>query len=59
MILSKKYASTKELENIDLSVKQRVKECEDFAENSPYPDPSLMYNAVYEQNDYPFIKHKL
>jgi len=59
VILSKKYASTKELENIDLSVKERVKECEDFAENSPYPDPSLMYNAVYEQNDYPFIKHKL
>ena len=59
VILSKKYASIKELENIDLSVKQRVKECEDFAENSPYPDPSLMYNAVYEQNDYPFIKHKL
>ena len=59
VILSKKYASTKELENIDQSVKERVKECEDFAENSPYPDPSLMYNAVYEQNDYPFIKHKL
>ena len=36
-----------------------MKECEDFAENSPYPDPNLMYNAVYEQNDYPFIKHKL
>ena len=59
VILSKKYASTKELEIIDLSVKERVKECEDFAESSPYPDPSLMYNAVYEQNDYPFIKHKL
>ena len=59
VILSKKYASKKELEIIDASVKERVKECEDFAENSPYPDPNLMYNAVYEQNDYPFIKHKL
>ena len=59
VILSKKYASTKELEIIDASVKERVKECEDFAENSSYPDPNLMYNAVYEQNDYPFIKHKL
>jgi len=59
VILSKEYASKKELEIIDASVKERVKECEDFAENSPYPDPNLMYNAVYEQNDYPFIKHKL
>jgi len=34
-------------------------ECEKFAESSPYPDSSLMYDAVYEQEDYPFIKHKL
>ena len=59
VILAKKYATSKELEFIDESVKKRVKECEEFAETSPYPDSSLMYNAVYEQNDYPFIKHKL
>jgi pyruvate dehydrogenase E1 component alpha subunit len=59
VILSKKYATQKELDKIDLSVKNRVAECEKFAESSPYPDKSLMYDAVYEQEDYPFLKHKL
>jgi len=40
-------------------VKERVAECEKFAEESPFPDLNLMYDAVYEQQDYPFIKHKL
>ena len=59
IILSKKYATQKQLDLIDSSVKERVSECEKFAESSPYPDKSLLYEAVYEQNDYPFIKHKL
>ena len=40
-------------------IKDMVKECEKFAEDSPYPDKSLLYDAVYEQKDYPFLKHKL
>jgi pyruvate dehydrogenase E1 component alpha subunit len=59
IILSKKYATQKQLDEIDASVKQSVSECEKFAESSPYPDKNLMYDAVYEQQDYPFIKHKL
>jgi pyruvate dehydrogenase E1 component alpha subunit len=59
IILSKKYASQDDLDKVDKSVKARVLECEKFAESSPYPDLDLMYNAVYEQEDYPFIKHKL
>ena len=59
MILSKKYATLEELDKVDKDIKARVLECEKFAESSPYPDPSLMYDAVYEQEDYPFIKHKL
>ena len=59
IILSKKYASQDDLDKVDESVKARVLECEKFAESSPYPDLDLMYNAVYEQEDYPFIKHKL
>ena len=47
------------LDKVDKDIKARVLECEKFAESSPYPDPSLMYDAVYEQEDYPFIKHKL
>jgi len=59
MILSKKYATLEELDKVDKDIKARVLECEKFAESSPYPDPSLMYDVVYEQEDYPFIKHKL
>jgi pyruvate dehydrogenase E1 component alpha subunit len=59
VILSKKYATQKQLDAIDAAVKERVSECEKFAEASPYPETSLMYDAVYEQKDYPFIKHKL
>jgi pyruvate dehydrogenase E1 component alpha subunit len=40
-------------------VKERVLECQKFAEESPFPEKSVMYYAVYEQEDYPFIKHKL
>ena len=59
LILSKKYATQKQLDTVDKSVKERVAECEQFAETSPYPDLNVMYDAVYEQEDYPFIKHKL
>lgn len=59
IILEKKYATEKALEEIDKRVKARVLECEKFAEESPFPDTSLLYDAVYEQQDYPFIKHKL
>ncbi|MDG1711121.1 MAG: pyruvate dehydrogenase (acetyl-transferring) E1 component subunit alpha [Flavobacteriaceae bacterium] len=59
IILSKKYVSKDDLDKVDKYVKARVLECEKFAESSPYPDLDLMYNAVYEQEDYPFIKHKL
>jgi len=59
IILEKKYATEDEIKVIDKRVKDRVLECEKFAENSPYPEKSVMYDAVYEQKDYPFIPHKL
>ena len=59
LILEKKYATEEELSVIDKRVKDLVSECEKFAEESPYPEKSLMYEAVYEQEDYPFLQHKL
>jgi pyruvate dehydrogenase E1 component alpha subunit len=59
VILTKKYATLEDIAEIDKSVKTRVAECEKFAEESPYPELNVMYDAVYEQEDYPFIKHKL
>ncbi len=59
IIVAKKYLSEKELIEIEADVKSRVADCEKFAEESPYPEKSVMYDAVYEEPNYPFLKHKL
>ena len=58
IILDKKYATEDEVKEIDQRVKNLVKECEEFAENSDFPEKSVMYDVVYEQEDYPFLSHK-
>jgi pyruvate dehydrogenase E1 component alpha subunit len=58
-ILEKKYASEEDLKVIDKRVKELVAECEKFAEDSPYPEIQQLYDMVYEQEDYPFIQHKI
>jgi pyruvate dehydrogenase E1 component alpha subunit len=55
-ILSKKFATEKQLEDIDQKIKTQVNEAVDFAEKSPFPDPSEAFKDVYVQTDYPFIK---
>ena len=59
MIKAKKYATDEEIKAIDDSVKERVKECEKFAEESEFPPVGQLYDVVYEQEDYPFLPHKL
>jgi len=59
VIKKKKYASAKQIQAIDERVKERVLECQKFAEESPFPKPQQMYDMVYEQEDYPFLPHKL
>ena len=56
IIKEKKYATDEEIAAIDKEVKDMVKECEKFAEESPYPEAQQLYDVVYEQEDYPFIK---
>lgn len=58
-IYEKKYATEDEIKEINQRVKDLVSECEKFAEESPYPEKNVMYDAVYEQEDYPFLPHKL
>ncbi|MEM7186703.1 MAG: pyruvate dehydrogenase (acetyl-transferring) E1 component subunit alpha [Bacteroidota bacterium] len=58
-IYQKKYATKADIKVIDDRVKELVSECEKFADESPYPDKSVMYDVVYEQENYPFIPHKL
>lgn len=59
IIKEKKYASEKEIKEIDKRVKEKVSECEKFAEESDFPDKNIMYDVVYEQENYPFLAHKL
>ena len=56
IIKDKKYATTEEIEKINQEVKDKVKECEKFADESPYPEVNQLHDVVYEQEDYPFIK---
>src|SRR5690606_8583313 len=53
------WATKDEIKKIDKKVKDMVAECEKFAEESPFPDKNVMYDTVYEQEDYPFLPHKL
>ena len=55
-ILTKKMATDKQLAEIDQRIKQQVAEAVEFAEQSPFPEPTEAYKDVYVQTDYPFIK---
>jgi pyruvate dehydrogenase E1 component alpha subunit len=56
VILENNYATLEEIKIWDQEVKDKVKECEKFAEESDFPDVSLLHDIVYAQEDYPFIK---
>jgi pyruvate dehydrogenase E1 component alpha subunit len=59
IILHEEYATEEDIKVIDKRVKELVAECEKFADESPYPEKNVMYDVVYEQDDYPFLQHKL
>ncbi len=54
-ILKNKWLTEKQIEKIEEKIAATVAESVDFAEKSPYPDPSEIYNDVYQETDYPFI----
>lgn len=57
----KVYAQTHKLladdvyDKIEAEIKKEIDTCVEFAENSPYPDPSEIFEDVYI-GDYPFVK---
>ncbi len=59
VIEEKKYATEQEIKDINQAVKEEVAACEKFAEESPYPDKNLYRDVVYQQENYPFLKHRL
>lgn len=56
VIEENKWLKSKEIEAISDWVKKEVEESIEFAENSPYPEGSELYNDVYKEPNYPFIK---
>ena len=56
IIKKNKYASEKEIEAINQEVKETIADAIQFAEESPFPVKQDLYDSVYEQEDYPFIK---
>jgi pyruvate dehydrogenase E1 component alpha subunit len=54
-ILTKKFATEKDLDAIDQKIVGVVDESVKFAEESKFPDPSEALTDVYVQSDYPFI----
>jgi len=59
VIKDQKWLTPKEIEDIELWVKKEVEESVEFAEKSPYPEAHEIYEDVYMQEDYPYIKEFL
>jgi len=59
VIKTEGYATDDEIKKIDKKVKEMVSDCEKFAEESDYPPVNQLYDMVYEQEDFPFVQHKL
>lgn len=58
-IYENEWATEAEIKEIDKEVRAMVTECEKYADESPEPEINVMYDSVYEQEDYPFLPHKL
>ncbi len=56
VIRENKFLTEKEIEDINNWVKKEVDESVEFAENSPFPEAHELYEDVYMQEDYPYIK---
>ena len=59
IIKENNYATAEEIEVMDKRVADLVAECEKFADESPFPEVQQLYDVVYDQENYPFIPHKL
>jgi pyruvate dehydrogenase E1 component alpha subunit len=56
VIKKNKYATEKEILAMEQEVKEIIADAVQFAEDSPFPNEQDLYDSVYEQKDYPFIK---
>lgn len=56
VILENKWMKEAELKEIQDWVKNEVDECVKFADESPFPEGKELYEDVYVEDNYPFIK---
>lgn len=54
-LLAKKHATEKDIQAIKNMIKEEIDRAVEFAEQSPYPDPSELFTDNYVESDYPFI----
>lgn len=57
VISAQKWMSEADFKNLDKKIKEQVEECVTFAEESPSPEPGELYEDVYYQTDYPYVKY--
>ena len=55
-ILKKKFATQKQIDEINKRVENEIQEALKFADESPYPEADAIFEDVYYQKDYPYIK---
>ena len=56
VIKKKKWLTEAKIKAIQAKVKQTVEDSVKFAEESPLPEPHELYEDVYTQTDYPYVK---
>lgn len=56
-ILAQQTVDQEELSHIEEEIKHQIEEAVAFAERSPFPDPSTVYQNIYKQLDYPFLQY--
>jgi pyruvate dehydrogenase E1 component alpha subunit len=54
-MLKGNFATQQEIDQVNEKIKKEIDDCVQFAEESPYPDPSEIYTDIYVQQDYPFL----
>ncbi|MCH2233759.1 MAG: pyruvate dehydrogenase (acetyl-transferring) E1 component subunit alpha [Crocinitomicaceae bacterium] len=59
VIKKNKWMTAKEIEDVNNWVKNEVKESIEFAEKSELPKPEEIYDDVYQEPNYPYIKEYL
>ena len=55
-IIANKFLTDTQIKKIQDKVKKDIEESVEFAESSPFPEAHELYEDVYTQKDYPYVK---